>query len=74
MQETRSTLERDVDAELEGIITALAAAQQQRREALRRRLRRQIEAMLQAQGFSVGDIFPVRRYGGGGRARTKATG
>jgi hypothetical protein len=59
MDKTRLALRRDVDTELERMITALAVAQRQRREALRRKLRRHIVALLRAQGFSVGDIFPA---------------
>ncbi|MDQ3830008.1 MAG: hypothetical protein M3361_12030 [Candidatus Tectomicrobia bacterium] len=67
MLETRSTLARNVDAELERIITELSRAQQKRRADTRRRLRRHIVALLKQQGFSVGDIFPPLRHARGGK-------
>jgi hypothetical protein len=72
MDEIRLALRRDVDAELARIITELASAQHNRRADTRRRLRRQIVAMLAVQGFSVGDIFPAA--GRGRRRTTEANG
>jgi hypothetical protein len=74
MHETTKALASDVDAELDRIVSDLAAAQHKRRADTRRRWRRQITAMLAAQGFSVGDIFPPAGNGRGGRRTSEANG
>jgi hypothetical protein len=74
MDETRCGLTADMDAELERIISELAASQRKGRADTRRCLRRQITAWLAGQGFSVGDIFPAAGNGRSSRPTMKANG